>query len=240
MSYIAIHQPNFIPWIGYFHKISLSDTFVFLDDVQYSKGDFHNRNSIDSKNGKIYLTVPIRSNNSYERINKKQICYMRDWKSRHLKTLFYNYNQAPNFPEVYQLICSVYNQDHEFLYELNIDLIKKLLIYLKIDTQLISSSELNIDSNRTDKLVDICKILEGKYYIFGSGSSYLETAKFTENKLNLIPQNFVEPIYQRVNHLGSKNLSILDYVFNTDKYLIKESFLEDRMRIREKQLEFIT
>ncbi len=119
---VAIHQPNFWPWIAYFYKILRCDTFVFLDNVQYTKNSFINRNKIKTSQGYIWLTVPV-SFNFGQKILEVKINNNTDWRKKHLKTLELNYKKAIFFEEIYEIIKEVYYKE-EWLYliDLNIDL----------------------------------------------------------------------------------------------------------------------
>jgi len=124
---ISIHQPNFLPWIGYFYKLVRSDIFVFLDNVQYTKNSFINRNRIKTPQGALWLTVPVTFKFG-QLINEVRINNQTDWRKKHLKTLEMNYRKAKFFEEVFNRIKQIYySKDWQNLCEFNVSLMKILI-----------------------------------------------------------------------------------------------------------------
>lgn len=215
---IAIHQPNFLPWTGYFHKISKSDIFVFLDDVQYSKNSFINRNRIKSPDGVLWLTVPVGQKNKFgQSIKDVEIINSEKNLKKVLYSIKVNYSRAKHFNELYPLIESVISLNiNNNLSSLNIQLIEKITEYLNLNTEFVKASNLDgITGTSTERLVTICKKLGAKKYISGfGGNKYQDVEMFNDAKIKCETYDFVHPVYQQLWGDYVPNLSIIDYLFN--------------------------
>ena len=218
---VVILQPSFIPWLGFFDQINRADTFVFLDDVQYTKQDWRNRNRIKSSNGGLtYLTVPIQKAPLKSSIKEIKINYLRGWQKKIIRTLEYNYRKAPYFSEIMELVSEEILRPHTFLWELNISLIKKITTYLELsETLFIKSSDLPINSNSpTERLIKLLLHLKATHYTTGDAAKgYLSEELFNSNGLSLEYQNYQHPIYPQLWGEFSSHLTILDLLFNAGK-----------------------
>lgn len=216
----AIHQPNYIPWLGYFFKISHADKFVFLDTVVYpAGGSFVNRNSIKTPNGPGWLTIPVlKSGRSGQLIGEVEIDNIHQWASRHLATLRCNYGRAPYFKEILALLEPHYRtgtRNRRSLADFNVGVIRSIVTYLGIGTQLIRASELNISGHKTDLLVDICRAIGASTYLAGTGSKcYQEDVKFEEAGITPVYSCFSQQNYPQLFGEFVGNLSIVDVLMN--------------------------
>ncbi|MCK4244243.1 MAG: WbqC family protein [Candidatus Omnitrophica bacterium] len=213
----AIHQPQFLPWLGYFDKIDKSDIFVFLDNVQYKKNEWQNRNRIKIAHGWQWLTIPVKYRFG-QRINEILIDYSKDWRPKHWQALITNYQKSPYFKDYRDFFQKVYQQNWRYLAEINIYLIRKLMKFLGIEKEMKKASDLGIKGEKTIRLVEICKVLGADTYLSGQGAKdYLDLEKFKRAKIEVIFQEFAHPIY-RQNYQGFEpNLSIIDLLFNEGK-----------------------
>lgn len=214
---VAIHQPNFFPWLGYFYKIAKCNVFVFLDDAQYSKNSFINRNKIRSGNDEKWLTCPVITSSGLKTpINEIQ--YFNPAKSQVsiLGLLKANYRQAPYFNKYFDLVNNTLDLEHYSMAEQNITLIKTLMNELGIKTSVVRSSELNgISETSTPRLVSICKQLKGDAYLAGIGAiKYQEDQLFEQSGVKLKNSEFQHPVYPQIGEGFIKNLSIIDILFN--------------------------
>ncbi len=215
----AIHQPNYIPWLGYFFKIAHADKFVFLDVVAYPSGSFVNRNSIKTPTGPAWLTVPVITSGRFgQLIGEVETDYMHRWAGRHLTTLRNNYGKAPYFKEILALLephYSVVTDKRISLADFNIGMICSIVTYLGVSTQFMRSSELNVSGYRTDLLLDICRAIGARTYLAGIGAkSYQEDAKFEDAGINPVYSPFSQRSYpQRFGEFVG-NLSIVDVLMN--------------------------
>ena len=217
---LSVHQPQYIPWLGYFDKIDKSDYFVFLDQVQYKPREYQNRNRIRTKNGWLWLTVPVKSKG----LGRQRICDVKidndtNWQNKHLQSLKSCYSKAPFFKEYYSFFESVYSAKWEQLTELNIHIIKYLLKELNIETPFYHESEIGTCSKATDRIIEICKKLKADVYLSGiGGKSYLEEAKFAQAKIRLDYQDYHnQPYHQQYTDRVSPflpNMSVIDLLFN--------------------------
>jgi len=215
---VGIHQPNFLPWIGYFYKMARCDSFVFLDSVQYIKNSFINRNRIKTPQGAIWLTVPV-SFEFRQLINEVKINNETNWREKHLKTLKMNYKRAKFFEDVFEIIKGIYYlKDWQNLSDFNISLIKAIVSYLYLNKPLVKSSSLNVKGKSTELLVQILKKVGGGVYLSGFGGAKYQKDKLFKNEgIKLVYYDFTHPIYRQLWSDFIPNLSIIDLLFNYGK-----------------------
>jgi len=212
---VSIHQPYYFPWLGFFEKIINADVFVYLDDVQYEKRNFYNRNKIKVPNGSAWITVPVMD--SYKKnmldveINNKE-----NWQKKHLSSIIHNYKKAPFFKDHEEFLEEVFlKKKWTKLIDLNFFTLNYLLDALSIDTPIEYSSKLNIKSTATQRLLDITKAVGANTYFSGSsGSKYMETELFDKENINIIYQDYKTPEYKQLGKGFEPNLSILDLLLN--------------------------
>ena len=219
---VTIHQPEYLPWIGFFDRISKADIFVILDDVQYQKKGFINRNRIKTSQGWQWLTVPVKERESLKKINEKEIDNQTDWRQNHWKSLFYNYKKASYFKQYADFFEDIYKQNWNFLTDLDIYLIKNIMNMLGLKKEIRKSSLLKIEGKADDLLVNICKAVGADTYLSGPGPKdknyrdYMDLGKFKKQNINVVFQEFTHPAYiQQFDKQGFiPNLSIIDLLFN--------------------------
>lgn len=217
---VAIHQPNFFPWLGYFDKIVNSDYFVFLDDAQMQKkgGTWNNRVKINVSGQASWITAPIvRNYSGFKLLNQIEFNENEDWREKLSRTVMMNYKKAPYYEEVaewfYPLLI---NKEHR-LAEYNINCIQEILTRMSLSTDhIFMSSNLGIESQATERLIQITKHLGADIYRCGGGSSgYQEDDLFENYGIELCYQNFSHPKYPQKNtNEFIPGLSILDALFN--------------------------
>lgn len=221
---VAIHQPNFLPWLGYFNKIKQVDVFVFLDDVQFERGKtFTSRTKILINNNESWLTIPIKNKSDLRNINDIQVDSPLLWKKKQLKTIEMNYKKSPYFNEIFDLIQKIYSQDIQLLVDYNIPLIIEICKYLDIQTKFIKSSNL-IESKEKigwDKILFILKEIKAEIYLSGSGEGskrYVNEYDLLKNSIKLEWQTYVMKEYTRFNSAKTlSHLSIIDLLFYKGK-----------------------
>ena len=211
---VAIHQPNFLPWIGYFHKIMKSDVFIFLDHVEYSHRSFINRNRIKGPKGATWLTVPVSSRGRIPIMDVK-INNNVDWKRKHLRTFQAFYGKAKGFDEVYTRIERIYEKHWVNLADFNEALIKEIVKMLNISSTFIRSHELNPTGEKMEMIIDLCKKVGATVYFSGRGAmSYQDPDVFEKHGIKLVYQEFEHPVYPQRFGSFIPNLSIVDILFN--------------------------
>jgi hypothetical protein len=217
---IAIHQPYFLPWLGFFSKIIRSDIFVILDNVQYPKkgGYWANRVKIIINGEAEWLTMPIiRSYSGYKNINEMKIDNSKPWRENILKTIERNYKHADFFDSCFDIIEKLIIYETDDLVSYNVNIINTLCQSLGIETsKIIFASGLTSSGKATDLLISITKELCGSAYLCGGGASkYQEDEKFKENNINLIYLNYQHPVYKQFNTKEFlKGLSVIDPIMN--------------------------
>ena len=212
----VVLQPTYLPWMGYFGMIDAADTFVFYDDVQFSVQSWQQRNKIKSANGScMWLSVPI-VRNSRQKINEVRINKASDWRKKHWESIYQSYAKAPFFEKYAPILKGVYENEWEYLVDLNITLIKKITEILGLKTQFIVSSELNVEGVKTERLVNILKKIGADEYITGPGAKdYIEVNSFKENDIKLYWYEYQHPVYPQIRGDFIPCLSAIDLLFNT-------------------------
>jgi hypothetical protein len=211
---IAIHQPQYLPWLGYFHKMLKADIFVILDDVQYKKNEWQNRNKIRTLKSWQWLTVPVQHNFG-QNIDRVEIVKTSNWQRKHYHALVINYGKSPYFKKYEPFIRSTYDRPWEYLIDLNIHFIEFLFKALGGKAKIIKSSGLNVALHKTERLVEICKKLKADSYISGNGASeYIDLELFKKNGIKVIFQDFKHPHYKQVYSNFEPGMSVVDLLFN--------------------------
>jgi hypothetical protein len=213
---ITIHQPNFFPYPGFFHKLINVDTLVLLDDVQF-QFDLTNRNKIITKNNDwTRISIPTNKSNKFYPINKVEINNKINWKENNWKLIFDSYSDSPFFYIYEEYLKNLFLKDWKFLFDINYDTLKKTLNWLDLRINIVLSSTLNITGSGTERLVNICKTLESNEYVSGiGGKKYLDENLFNSNNIKLSFQNYSPIRYPQHNSKHFiENLSILDLLMN--------------------------
>lgn len=217
---VSIHQPQYLPWLGYFDKIDRSDIFVFLDDVQYKKNEWQNRNKIKTKKNWQWITLPVLYKFG-QKISEVLINNTVNWKRKHWTALLTNYSKAKYFKEYKDFFEDTYNRNWNYLVDINIDIISYLIGALGIRTQLVRASEFKLGGKGSAHLVDICKKLGADRYLSGMGGrDYLQLEEFEKSKIKVIFQDFQHPVYSQLYEKNTgfiSHMSIVDLLFNYGK-----------------------
>jgi len=223
VTIVAIHQPEYLPWLGFFKKMMNSEIFVFLDDAQFTKKGWQNRNQIRTKDGMTLLSIPVHAH-SYPKINEITIDNNKNWSKRHKKSILYNYARAPYFEEFKDFIESVFEKKFEYLVDLNAEIIKRVMNELKIKSKIIFSSDLKISKKGSDMVLDICKAVGADYYITGTvwAQSHLRIDEFKKSNIHVEFQKFQHPTYKQFHGEFIPGMSIIDLLFNEGKDGAKE------------------
>lgn len=214
---LAAHQLHYLPWLRYFHKIASSDVFVVLDNIQFNKNGWQNRNKIKTPEGPLILTVPIhqkfQQNLSEVEIDQKQI-----WGKKHERSFQIHYQKAPCFKDHEPFFHEVFQKKWQHLNDLNYEILFYFLEILGIKTKIVRSSELSLKGEATERLIGICKELNAKTYITGAYATqvYLDADHFKREGIELITQEFNCPHYPQLYPEAGfiTELSIVDLVFN--------------------------
>jgi len=229
---IGIHQPNFIPWIGYFVKVAKSNTFVLLDNVQYTKGGFSNRVKIKNKNGEgAWITVPLKATGGhFKNINEIQVDYNRAWQKDIENKLRDYYKKAPFINETIEIFSWILNKgSYSSLSALNCTLLFEIFMLLEIRTEIKKASEMNLPAaSNNELLIAIIKNCGGDVYLAGlGGKKYMDENLYHENNISIIYNTVTEKPYPQVNGRDFiPNLSVIDMMFNIGIDETKKTFRE--------------
>ena len=215
---IGIMQPTFVPWAGYFGLIKFVDKFVFLDDVQFDSRSWQQRNKIYNNNSSTWLTVPVvKKNLQNQKIFDVKIDLNSNFKKKHIKQIHHNYTKAKYFKKYITFFEELYSKDFKYLSDMNIYFIKEICNLIDIRSEFFISKNLDVDGNKSEKLINICNKLKVKKYISVEGSrNYLQADSelFLNEKIDLIYFGYNEVKYDVFYNNFYPKLSIIDIIFN--------------------------
>jgi hypothetical protein len=213
---LGIHQPNFLPWLGYFYKMARSDHFIFLDTVPFTKGGYTNRVKTKSAAGAKWLTVPVLTKGKLGQPIMEVPCNTEsNWQKKTLASLEANYRKCPHYslygPEIVQIISAA----GENLAATNIELIQYMARQLGISTPTTRSSEMHVEGKATDLLISLCRKLNADVYLSGAGGvKYQEEEAFRADGIDVRYSDFEHPVYAQQFGEFTPGLSIVDLLFN--------------------------
>lgn len=216
---LTIHQPEHLPWSGYYHKMNMADTYLLYDDVQFEKNNFQNRNRIMGTNGVQWINVPINlSGHTKDKINEITIANGSNpkWAKKYLTTLRYSYSKHPYFDDYMPFFDELYSRQHENLCSLNIEIIKYFAKLLQIEPRFEMSSNVEREGSKSDQILSICKNMNADTYIAGpSGRDYLNEKSFFDAGIKIIYQEYKHPKYEQYKRDNfTPYLSVIDMLFN--------------------------
>ncbi|HXS99721.1 MAG TPA: WbqC family protein [Elusimicrobiota bacterium] len=219
---VAAHQPNFLPWLGYFDKMRKADMFITVDHVQMERQSFQNRTRIKTAEGARWITVPVVQSSRDERVADKRVDNSREgrfrWGRKMALTLKYAYQSAPHYAEYAPALTEILEGRWDLLADLNHRLIDFCRDALKIATPMRRSSEMKIAGTRSEMVLDMCRQVGAKAYLSGAGASkgYLDVAAFERAGIEVLWQDFPHPRYEQRPPASPfiEKLSVLDLLFN--------------------------
>lgn len=212
---IGVIQSSYVPWRGYFDFIANVDAFVFHDDIQYTKGDWRNRNRIKTKKGTEWLTVPVHYKKVSQLICETSIDPSTAWQQKHLRKVQESYREAPYVNVALDILASVQVTKAETISNLNIELTKRICNYLCITTPLIASSELSLVGAKTDRLIDLLKKLNATTYLSGpNADAYLNKEAFRQNGIRLEYKSYDYDPYPQLWGSFEGAVTVLDLIAN--------------------------
>ncbi len=222
MKTVVIIQSNYIPWKGYFDLIKKADELVLYDTAQYTKGDWRNRNKINTQQGLQWLTIPVdvkfKEKPSIQEVTVNQ--RGANWNVKHWKTIQQNYSKAKHFKTYKAVFEQLYLEELKgvrYLSKINYILIKKINELLGIPTRITWSADYDLRGGKTEKLVNLCKDLEATHYLSGpAAKNYLDVEAFEKEKIEVRWMDYSKyPVYtQLFNHEFQHGVSIIDLLFN--------------------------
>jgi len=213
---LTAHQPVYLPWLGLFHKIALSDMFISFNQVQYQPKDWNNRNMIKTPSGPLWLTVPVLRKGYLEcTISDIHINNREPWARKHWKTIQLCYSKAPYFKLYADFFKDIYTRPWERLVDLNETMLIGLLEILGISVKIYTADNWKFEGAKNDLVLDMCRKVGAKTYIFGSnGRDYADVKSFTRIGINPHFQDYIHPSYTQMHGEFISHLSIIDLLFN--------------------------
>ncbi|MBL7044480.1 MAG: WbqC family protein [Pirellulaceae bacterium] len=214
---VGIIQPSYIPWKGYFDLVDAVDLFVFLDDVQYTRRDWRNRNRINSHSGPQWLTVPVFFSRHDEKtkIQDVRIDNSSAWRKKHIASITQSYRKAPYFNTFSDQLFEIIAGDSSCISDLDIALTHHLMDALGISTRTIVASELNVGQSRDEHLIEILLATGASSYLSGpSAKSYIRNELFAEHGITLEYMSYRYPEYPQRSNSFEHNVSVIDLLFN--------------------------
>lgn len=223
---IAIMQPYFLPYIGYFQLLNSVDKFVIYDNIQFTKKGWINRNRMLLNGNDEYFTLPLKKASDYLNVNQRELSDSFEiHKVKLLRIIKERYSKSPQYDIINPLIESIFNYDDKNLFGFILNALNRIKDFLDIETEIVISSNIpiNHDLKSQDKVIAICKSLKATQYINAIGGLELyEKSKFLENEIEL---KFIKSHAIEYDQFGKKFvpwLSVLDVLYFNSKVKTKE------------------
>jgi len=223
---VAIQQPEHLPWLGFFNKMSRCDQFVYLDNVQFKKRYFENRNRIKYGETVRWLTVPVMNKGRYlQKICDVEIDEGRYWRKKYMGMIKHAYSKKPFYEEYINEFEKILYKNFAKLIDLNLEIINWIREKINITTASVMASQLkDYTENGSDLILNICKDCGADTYVSGpDGENYLNTASFSDEGISIEYHNYVHPVYNQsgtafISHLSAMDL-LMNHGENSDKYI---------------------
>ena len=214
---IAILQPGYLPWLGYFEQMALADLFVYFDNVQFTRKDWRSRNRIVMDGREFLLSVPARKAPLGTPIRDIEISYDQPWYEKHLKQISAAYKNTPHFQPLFSELEQVFADKPAFLWELDVRLAETMARFLGIKTKTAFASDVPDQSpDKNQRIIDICKYFEADALYDGKASEeFIDTALFRDNGIEVVFQDYQHPVYKQAgNPEFISHMSSIDLLFN--------------------------
>lgn len=214
---LTAHQPTYLPWLGLFAKIAQADKFCIFDAVQSERRGWTTRNYIKTANGPLLLSVPVASKDHFG----KRICEVElmvgNWTRKHMRSIELAYRKAPYFEQHFAGVGAILDLYAEggLLADLNTDILRYCLRALRIQVPLVKASDYAFDGEKSALVLDMCKVLGAKSYIFGGeGENYADAEAFARAGIECRFQHYEHPVYPQLHGAFEPRMSILDLLMN--------------------------
>jgi hypothetical protein len=217
---VAIHQPHFIPWLGYLHRMAQADRFIVLDHVQFERRNYQNRSQIRLENEARWLTVPVIQVSQKERIVDKQIDRRETagtWSRNLFATLRYAYRESAHFDAYAAELKKIFEWPWTRLVDLDAAMLDFLRGAFGITTPLVRSSDLQVEGAKGELIMNLCRAVKADALLAGFGGSrgYLDAAAFAAQGIRIVPHKFTHPVYKQCGEAPFiPGLASVDLLFN--------------------------
>jgi len=213
---VTIHQPDHLGYLGFYHKIMNADKYVVLDNVQFSKGEFINRNRIRGPKVPLWLSVPVLTKGRLGQLIREVEINPKDpWQKRHWGRIFHSYCKAPHYETYAPVFQAIYATSWEKLIDLNLHIIGTIFDLLGLEIDMCPASELGVTGKATELLIAITQAVGGSTYLSGpAGKGYLDESLFEKSGIRLEYNQFIHPIYEQLYEPFLPNMAVIDLLFN--------------------------
>jgi WbqC-like protein family len=211
----TIHQPQFMPWLGFYGKVACADALVLLDNVQFKKGEFQNRNRLRTPKGTTWLTVPVLQHMG-QTLAEVEINNQVDWRKKHLATLRTLYSGTPGFAKLFPEIEAIYSRQWERLVPLAEATVRLMLDYLGMDIPVYVASQMDVNETEpTRRLIRLCEQLGASHYIAGiNGPSYMDMTQWDQSDVEVVLHRYQHPTYGQKFEGFEPLAAAIDLAFN--------------------------
>jgi hypothetical protein len=212
---VSIHQPQYLPWLGYFDKIDRADVFVLLDNVQFKKNEWQNRNRIKTAQGPQWLTVPVLYRFP-QLICEVGINSKERWQHKQRQAILSNYRKAPCWPLLEPFFEEIFAREWKTIGELNIHVVRELAALMGIFTPIHVASELTAFPDDPDeRLIAITRHFGADAYLAGSGGhDYMDLEKYNTAGIKVSFQEYTHPVYAQMFGDFEPFMSVVDLIYN--------------------------
>jgi hypothetical protein len=215
MTRVCIHQPDFAPYLGFFHRLLTSDVYIVLDDVQFIRRGWHHRDKIKTRQGEAWLSLSIQKDDYHQVIRDISLSSGTEWVDENLNLIRENYRHASHFDPRFPEIERIYRAGHEKMIDLNMEILRYFFELFDIEVKTLYASKLNVPGKSTEKLVHLVQAAGGDCYLSGTGArDYLNESMFQKAGIALEWQEFHHPVYPQQFGNFIPGLSCLDLLFN--------------------------
>ncbi|HOT82648.1 MAG TPA: WbqC family protein [Hyphomicrobiales bacterium] len=218
---VSIHQPAYLPWLGYIDRIRRSDLFIFLDTVQFQKNSFQNRNKVRMAKGWTWLTLPVESKGHREKqLRDIMIDNRSNWQRKHWATIAQNYSRAPYMEGLSAWLSPFYEKQWIYLGELCAEMLAAHLRAFGIATPVWRASEMEaVESAKGDLVLKLCRQVGAGSYISGPlGRGYLDAGAFEAAGIQLVFDDYRHPVYQQVYPGFESHMAAIDWLANVKRF----------------------
>jgi len=212
---VAIHQPQYLPWLGHFAKLAAADCWIFLDTVQYEKNGWQNRNRIKTLRGAQWLTVPVKAALG-TLIRDVEIDVAQPWARKHCTALRVNYARAPYFARYFAELEELIRRPWRLLADLNVEVTRFLAGAVGLSRRMVRASELpSASADPTGRLLDLCRAVGAETYLAGQdGARYMDMEQFRAGRVAVLAQEYQHPTYTQLDGDFLPFLSVVDLLLS--------------------------
>lgn len=213
---VSINQPAYLPWLGYYHRIAISDIHIVLDHVQFEKNSFSNRNKVWTVNGCTWLTVPLKTKGRFGQLPLNEIEITdAPWARKHWSTLKQSYSKARFFSLYECAYAEYYSRSWSRLSDLTREMTSYQLECLDIHTPILFSSEMNSSGKKDELILNLCRAVGASVYLSGPlGRQYLHPELFDDAGIRIVYHDYRHPTYPQLNDEFQSGLATIDLFFN--------------------------